>query len=167
MGNARVVELGAYRDKAMTFVEGERMRLRIDDDALVADLRRERDHAPKQGVAHAMPPGFREHCDAPDMPIGQQTRAPNGLACAIFRDDVPALGIDAVPFERLRNLLLLDKHPPTNVFQHRLIPAPVGQPYAARLTHDSAYFDSASCARPSRTVSLQWPPTGSVSLSRQ
>jgi hypothetical protein len=69
------------------------------------------------------------------MAIGEQPGAANGLPSVILGECMPAVGVDAVPFEPFRNTLLDDEHSPADVPERRLVLRPVGEADAERSSH--------------------------------
>jgi hypothetical protein len=78
----------------------------------MAQRARQRDHVPHQRVADTVAPPAGEHGNAPDVPVGQQSRASDDATGVILGDRVTAVGVDAVPLERLRDVLLDDEDRP-------------------------------------------------------
>src|SRR5439155_8488829 len=103
------------------------MDLRVEQNALVAELTRQRDERLEQGRTHAEPTPLTQDSHAPDMAIGKQASTADRLQLVILGDRVPAIWVDAVPLKRFRHALLDDEDPKADPLENRLIAFPYGQ----------------------------------------
>jgi rhamnose utilization protein RhaD (predicted bifunctional aldolase and dehydrogenase) len=126
VGNAGLEKFLALRLEAVAGVEPERMRLGVQDDAIMPGLAGHHQQFRQERTSHPVPAPCGEHGHAPDVAVGQQAAGANRLSVARRCQHVQAERIELVPLERERHALLADEDVEPHLLQARSIFRPQG-----------------------------------------
>ncbi len=109
MRDAHLVEHRAFRNKTGACIETGRMKLRVQLQRLHATPLRFIDQRIEQRRSDTAATHLRQHSHAPDVAIGQQPAATDGMTIE-YGQRVHTGRIVFIPFEMLRNPLLDDEY---------------------------------------------------------
>lgn len=135
VGNAGVVELLARDDETVRRVERDRVRLRVEPRDLVSSCPGQRDEVLEQRAADALSAPLAEHRHPADVAVGQEAPAADRPSAGVDGERVLALGIDTVPFEFGRHVLLDAEHRDAYMSQGLFIPCPVRRAHLEPRAH--------------------------------
>jgi hypothetical protein len=137
--DARLLEALAIGDEAELLVETDRIDLRVQRDFRQAELARLLDQRQQQGLAHAASAPFLQHRHAPDLVLGREPAGADRAVRVVARDHVPASGIEFVPFQFQRHLLLDHEHGLAHAAQVLKIDLVIGRLDAEAGVHELAH----------------------------
>ena len=106
----RLHEYAAFDFETEPRVERERVRLRVERDAGMPRIDCGSDQRVEYCAADSFAAPMFNDRHAPDMPVRQQTSGPDCFACRCSRERVDASLVQVVPFEFLRDTLLVDEN---------------------------------------------------------
>jgi len=129
----------AFCDKAVLFIKCQRLNLRVEDHLAQAAFRGNRNQLAEQRRADASITKGLQDGHAADMSVGQQSSGADSRAVSVLCNDVPAIRIDAVPFELERDILFVDEYDFADVLERSLIAFPVRASNPKRCAHAADY----------------------------
>jgi len=127
--NASLLEFSADRFEAVSLVEAERVRLRMQADDPAAFFHGEVDQCPEDRRADAAAAPFPRDCHPADLTIETQAACADRRSVIVGREHVVCALIDVVPLELLRHVLLFDEHRAPNRTQLCAPRIPVDRPH--------------------------------------
>lgn len=124
MRNAGIHEFLAHGAKARTSIERNCPHLGMQHDCAMTVASGGLDQKLQQHATHSSAAPFRHHRHPADVAIGQQSPGANRPASRLGQG-VHAIGVEAIPFELDRHVLLAHENRFSNRAQGNLIPPPV------------------------------------------
>ena len=130
MRDAGLQERPAFRREAVPGIEPDGMRLRVQNDLRHASFASRFDQMLQQAAADLPPAPLAQHRHATHVPIGQKTAGPDRLAGSRLGENMLADGVELVPLQLERDLLLDDEHGLAHLAQRSLVALPLCTPHA-------------------------------------